>query len=173
MKYHNEIIQRIRMKYNEIAQVFIWNIPMKYPSNKNEMASGQSEWNISLPLTYEMSYEMTISHWWPRHCTRRLASVCRSSPRNRKKSRNWTEPDRLGPDWLRLHTFGMIEPIWTELVYTNCVTTGCLHNTPLKYAHFEPIFKRNSSEMHELWPKWYVTSKSNFVQHLIVAFFEM
>ena len=37
---------------------------------------------------------------------------------------------------------------------------------------FEPILKRNGPEMDEMRPKQYVTAKSNFVQHLILAFFE-
>ena len=46
-----------------------------------------------------------------------MHSVRRSGPRNRKKTGNWTEPDRLGPDRrLRLRAFRMTQPIWTKPV---------------------------------------------------------
>ena len=41
-----------------------------------------------------------------------IDSVRRSGPRNRKKTENWTGPDRLGPDRrLRLRAFKMVKPI--------------------------------------------------------------
>jgi hypothetical protein len=41
-----------------------------------------------------------------------MCSVRRSGPRNRKKTGNWTELDRLGPDRrLRLRAFRMTQPI--------------------------------------------------------------
>jgi hypothetical protein len=59
---------------------------------------------------------------------------------------------------------------YNEPVTTGHATTGCPRNTPRKYAHFETILKRNGPEMHVLWPKQYVTAKSEFAEHLIVSF---
>jgi hypothetical protein len=59
---------------------------------------------------------------------------------------------------------------FSEPVTTGHATTGCPRDTPCKYAHFEQILKRNGPEMDVLWPKQYVTAKSDFAEHLIVIF---
>ena len=72
-------------------------------------------------------------------------------------------------DWTtscQLHAFWMVKLIWTGRI-----PTGCSCNTLLKCAHFEPTLKRNSSEMHVLWPKQYITENptlwdvENFYHH--------
>ena len=96
-------------------------------------------------------------------------SVCRSSPCNQKL--NWTGLDRQ----LRLHAFQTTQPDRFGPIAT-CFEGDWLKPVmqviPLKiFAHFNPILRRNGPELHELWPKRYVLAKSNFMQHLIIAFF--
>ena len=57
-----------------------------------------------------------------------------------------------------------------ELLTTEPVTTGYnCYKVLLKSTHFEHILERNGPEMHVLWPKQDVMTKSNFMQHLIVG----
>ena len=56
---------------------------------------------------------LTLNIWLLRLTSCLLtSSVRRSGPRNRKKTENWTGPDRLGPDrQLRLRAIKMVKPI--------------------------------------------------------------
>ena len=80
-----------------------------------------------------------------------------------------TEPDRL--------QFGLKKtdekPLRTGPIKTGCNRFKMATNTPRKYASFAPIFKRNGAELNFLQPKQYVTSKYDFLQYLILVFFEL
>ena len=84
------------------------------------------------------------------------------------KKLNWTS---CGSVFLKKKTNE--EPLQTGPIKTSCNWFKMAIDTPCKYALFAPIFKRNSAELHVLQPKQYVTSEYDFVQHLILVFFEL
>ena len=90
------------------------------------------------------------------------------------KPENRTGLDQLGPHLrLQLHAFQTTQPDRFGLVSTSFEGNQLCMEYPLNTcAHFKPILRRNGSELHELRPKQYVLAKSNFVQYLIIAFFE-
>ena len=78
-------------------------------------------------------------------------SVRRSGLRNRKKDRNRTEPDRLGPDRrLRLRKFRIERPRLRDRSQPVLSATGRLQGTPSKYLPNEPKIVENDQDLTEL-----------------------
>ena len=69
----------------------------------------------------------------------------------------WTGLDLSGLDWTGLDWTGLAVAVacfqTTPPDRFGPIWTSCLHDTPQKCTHFEPILKRNGSEMDDMWPK--------------------
>ena len=92
-----------------------------------------------------------INCWNPVYCSHWQVQ---STQLQKDRKLDWTRPIRTGP---------LVVVVYVRDGKTNLNRTSCLCNTPSKYGHFEPVLKRNSPEMPELWPKQYVMAKSDII----------